>query len=119
MWSSLGVLKNLVFKNSLENLDQELRGRAYGNAVHSGVHVTEDSSKKFSAVYACIRILSETLASMPIILYKERKPGDKSSGKDRAVDHPLYDILKCAAINAKIEMYKVANIDMYNYDRGM
>jgi HK97 family phage portal protein len=33
------------------------------------------------------------LASMPIIVYRDRKVGDKSSGKDRAVDHPLYDIL--------------------------
>lgn len=62
----------------------------------TGINVNEQTAMRFTAVFACIRVLSETLASMPIILYKDRKIGDKSSGKDRAVDHPLYDILKTA-----------------------
>lgn len=65
----------------------------------SGVSVSNESAKRFSAVFACIRVLSETLASMPIILYRDKKLGDKSSGKDRAVDHPLYDILHNAPNN--------------------
>lgn len=64
-----------------------------GGPSRTGVYVNEETAKKFSAVFACIRVLSETLASMPIIVYRDRKVGDKSSGKDRAVDHPLYDIL--------------------------
>ncbi len=59
----------------------------------TGVSFNEETAKKFTAVFACIRVLSETLASMPIIIYKDRKIGNKSSGKDRAVDHPLYDLL--------------------------
>ncbi len=42
---------------------------------------------------------------MPIILYRDRKSGDKSSGKDRAVDHPLYDILKTAPNKEIPSMY--------------
>jgi len=59
----------------------------------AGASFNEETAKKFTAVFACIRVLSETLASMPIIIYKDRKIGNKSSGKDRAVDHPLYDLL--------------------------
>jgi len=59
----------------------------------AGASFNEETAKKFTAVFACIRVLSETLASMPIIIYKDRKVGNKSSGKDRAVDHPLYDLL--------------------------
>ncbi|MDR3591573.1 MAG: phage portal protein [Negativicutes bacterium] len=67
-----------------------------GGPSKTGLHVSEQTALRFTAVFACIRILSETLASMPIILYKDRKIGDKASGKDRAVDHPLYDLLKTA-----------------------
>lgn len=62
----------------------------------TGLSVNEHSAMRLTAVFACIRVLSETLASMPIILYRDREIGNKSSGKDRAVDHPLYDILKFA-----------------------
>lgn len=65
----------------------------------AGVSFNEETAKKFTAVFACIRVLSETLASMPIIIYKDRKVGNKSSGKDRAVDHPLYDLLHNAPNN--------------------
>lgn len=62
----------------------------------SGVDVSELTAKRFTAVLGCIKILSETLASMPIIIYRARDPSNKNKGKDRATDHPLYDILKCA-----------------------
>jgi HK97 family phage portal protein len=38
-------------------------------------------------VYACVRVLAETIASLPLILYR-RLPG---GGKERATDHPLYE----------------------------
>ena len=41
-----------------------------------------------TAVYACVRILSETLAALPLQLYRYT-PG----GKERVYDHPLYHIL--------------------------
>lgn len=76
--------------------DSSWLGFGFGGKSKAGVQINERTALKFSAVFACVRILSETLASMPIILYRDRKIGDKSSGKDRAVDHPLYDILKAA-----------------------
>ena len=96
----MGFLKSFIFKNqsySMDDFDREVRERIYGSHVHSGVYVSEDTSKRFTAVFGCIRILSETLASMPVILYKEREPGRKDTGKDRATGHPLYDVLKHAA----------------------
>ncbi len=55
----------------------------------AGVAVTPDSALTYSAVYACIRVLAETLGSLPSILYR-RLPG---GGKERAVDHYLYPLL--------------------------
>jgi len=55
----------------------------------SGVRVTPDASLRLSAVYACVRILSETMASLPIVLYRKRADG----GKDRVTDHWLHTLL--------------------------
>jgi HK97 family phage portal protein len=59
-----------------------------GGASASGVHVTPESALTFSAVLACVRVLSEGLAALPLITYQ--RTGD---GKQRATDHPLYSIL--------------------------
>jgi HK97 family phage portal protein len=54
----------------------------------TGVSVTESSSLQSVAVWSCVRILSETMASLPLFLYK-RLP----RGKGRAIDHSLYTLL--------------------------
>ena len=55
----------------------------------SGMRVTPDASLRLSAVYACVRILSETMASLPIVLYRKRADG----GKERVTDHWLHTLL--------------------------
>ena len=55
----------------------------------SGKKVTERSAMQMTAVYACVRILSESIASLPVHLYQNQDEGSKT----RAVKHPLYRIL--------------------------
>ena len=55
----------------------------------SGMRVSADSAMRLAAVYACVRILSETMASLPLVVYRPRKDG----GKDRVTDHWLYQLL--------------------------
>ena len=55
----------------------------------SGITITPDSALQISAVYGCVRILSESVAQLPFVLYE--RFGDDS--KRRAIDHPLYDLL--------------------------
>jgi HK97 family phage portal protein len=55
----------------------------------SGKAVTERSAMQMTAVYSCVRILSEAIAGLPIHLYRS---GDDGS-KEKATDHPLYFIL--------------------------
>ena len=57
---------------------------------NSGERVDEKSALQISTVYACVRLLAETVASLPLHLYKYTGQGD---GKERATDHPLYKIL--------------------------
>lgn len=50
--------------------------------------VTASSAQSVSAVYACVSAISETVASLPLILFKRN--GDD---RERATDHPLYRVL--------------------------
>ena len=44
---------------------------------------------QMTAVYSCVRILSEAVAGLPLHLYKYNDKG----GKEKAIDHPLYRLL--------------------------
>ena len=55
----------------------------------SGKVVTERSAMQMTAVYACVRILSEAIAELPLHLYRYNENG----GKEKALDHPLYLLL--------------------------
>ena len=55
----------------------------------SGKNVTEKNSMELTAVYACVRVLSEAIASLPVGLYMD----DDKGVKVKAVDHPLYRII--------------------------
>ena len=55
----------------------------------SGMRVSPDSALRLAAVYACVRILAETIASLPLVVYQRRPDG----GKDRVTDHWLYRLM--------------------------
>ena len=55
----------------------------------SGKVVTERSAMQMTAVYACVRILSEAIAGLPLHVYRYKEDG----GKEKALDHPLYLLL--------------------------
>lgn len=77
----------------IESLPMEewarLISEATGVRTTSGVSVSPESALRHSTVLICQRVLAESVASLPCILYKRRKDG----GKDRATDHPLYKVL--------------------------
>ena len=56
---------------------------------NSGKPVNERTAMQTSAVYACVRVLSETLASLPLHVYKYVDNG----GKEMQTQHYLYPIL--------------------------
>lgn len=55
----------------------------------SGKLVTERSAMQMTAVYACVRILSEAVAGLPLHIYRYNDDG----GKEKALGHPLYLLL--------------------------
>ena len=55
----------------------------------AGVVMNEQKSLQIPSVYACVTVLSKTLASLPLFVYKRLN----EDGKIRAPDHPLYKLL--------------------------
>ena len=82
---------NRFFKSRDKPIKNYLPGSAYefffGNT-SSGKPVNERSAMQTAVVYACVRILAETIASLPLHTYKYTK-----DGKEKATEHQLYYLL--------------------------
>ena len=66
-------------------------GNAYTfffGSTSSGKTVNERTAMQTTAVYACVRVLAEAIASLPLHTYRYNK-----NGKEKAIDHSLYQLL--------------------------
>ena len=54
----------------------------------AGVNVTAQSAESISAVYGCVSAIAETVASLPLDVYRH-----SDDGRDKARTHPLYALL--------------------------
>lgn len=54
----------------------------------AGIRVNEETALRVTAVYACVRVIAETVASLPLPLYRRLE-----RGKEKVTAHPLYSIL--------------------------
>jgi len=68
-----------------------------GGASSSGLKITPETALKVGTVYDCVAVLSQTVASLPLILY--RRLDDET--KERATDHPLYHVLHSTPNNSQ------------------
>ena len=62
----------------------------FGMDTKAGIELTYDKAIECSTVYACIRVLAESVASLPFMVYKKSADG---KSKEVAIDHPLYPLL--------------------------
>lgn len=69
----------------------------------AGVNLTPELAMTFSAVYACVNVIAQTVASLPLITYRRMK-----RGRERAYDFYLYSIL-----------HDLPNPEMTSYDLRM
>lgn len=63
-----------------------------GNITTSGVNVTSERAIQHTAVYDCVNILSQSIASLPLSVYKREVKKEKQLN-NKAFEHPLYTIL--------------------------
>ncbi|MBA3584884.1 MAG: phage portal protein, partial [Gemmatimonadetes bacterium] len=61
----------------------------YIGGTATGLNVTVDSAFAVGVVFRCVRLLSETIAGLPLITYRSLPEG----GKERATDRPEYPLL--------------------------
>ena len=85
------LIRKLEKRSSLNVSDPnhwliQAMGASSGTA--AGINVTPETALATSAVFACVRVIAETIASLPCNIY--RRSGD---GKTAAPDHPLYPLL--------------------------
>ena len=86
--------------------------RFYMGGSTAGKNVTERSAMQMTAVYSCVRVLSEAVAGLPLHVYKYRSDGGnmdvvavcpkrgtdaaqqrQTGGKEKAINHSLYRLL--------------------------
>ncbi len=86
----MGILQG-IFK-SRDKPQNATNGSAYrffmGNSA-AGKNVNERSAMQMTAVYACVRILSEAIAGLPLHMYQYLEDGSKR----KAIEHPIYHLL--------------------------
>lgn len=80
---------NRLFKPKVEDYSISSRYRFMMGPTAAGKNVNERSAMQLTAVYACVRILAESVAGLPVHLYKCGKNGSR----EKAVEHPLYFLL--------------------------
>ena len=88
------VILNLFSRlfRSRDKPQNSLGGSRYSfffGGTSAGKNVNETSAMQMTAVYSCVRILSEAVAGLPLVLYHYNDSG----GKERALQHPLYRLL--------------------------
>lgn len=82
------MILNRLNKNNRITSSSELQKLFNSSLSHSGIAVTPDSAMRTSAVYACVRVISESIAQLPLIFYQ--RDGRK---KDRNIKANLYTLL--------------------------
>lgn len=85
----MGLLTGFFERRAHPSADADW-GRLLGGGLetHAGVDVTVEGALSLPAVFACVRVLAETVASLPLLVYERLE-----RGKRRAADYPLYNLL--------------------------
>lgn len=88
----MGLFKNRIKARDHPKVEDRTAGSSYSfymGGSSSGKSVNERSAMQMTAVYACVRILSEAVAGLPLHLYRYKDDG----GKEKAINHSLYHLL--------------------------
>ena len=88
----MNIFKKLFHSRDKPKVKNSLGSNIFNsifNSSSSGKSVSQTSALSVTAVYSCVRILSEAIAGLPLHTYKCKSNG----GKEKAIDHPLFFIL--------------------------
>lgn len=78
----LGFLRDPMFANVFSG----------GRETIAGAHITPHNALRISGWYSCVRIISESVAMTPLLVY-QKSDGATAEDHERAQKHPLYRVL--------------------------
>lgn len=91
----MGLLDRVEKRASIENPstsladpDAWLTEALGGGSTEAGIDVNHHNALKLSAVWACVNVLSQDVAKLPLQVYRRLE-----RGKEPARDHPVYRVL--------------------------
>lgn len=91
-WLGFGQPPDTTEKVNLPDVRDDIKDSGtvfvFGKA-NSGETVDEKTAMQIATVYACVRLLAESVAQLPLHLFKVSEP----EGQEKAKEHPLYKIL--------------------------
>lgn len=83
-------LQRLLSQTSSLSPDEERYWMTqYGGISNAGIPIDSDSALKISTAWRCSRLISETVAMLPRIVYRRLEDG----GKERSANHPVYSLI--------------------------
>ena len=88
----MGIFNRKAKARDKPNIENRTPGSSFSfflGSSSAGKAVTERSAMQMTAVYACVRILSEAVAGLPLHFYRYKEDGSK----EKALDHNLYHII--------------------------
>ena len=85
----MGFLQEMLARGEGRASEKRSFDAAFLGAIRGG-SVSPSQAERMAMVFACVRVLAESVAMLPLVLY-ETTPG---GGRERAISHPLYTILK-------------------------
>jgi len=62
----------------------------FGSATHAGIIASPEQAMRLSTFYSGVRLFADLIGYLPLHIYRRRSDG----GKDRATDHPEYQLLR-------------------------
>jgi len=90
LFTSIAGSRAAITKDTITTSKELYEVMFEGGAESStGLAISPETAMRYTTVLICTRVLAESVASLPCILYRRNKDG----GKDRATDHPLYRVL--------------------------
>ena len=104
----------MVFNSDFDNwISSFLRGDDIQDIKEKFGIIDSENAMKYSAVFACNKVLAETFASMPINIYKKLPNGDRET----ITDSNIYDVLHNKP-NEEMSPFSFKEVNMTNINLG-
>ena len=87
------VFREKAIEEIRANPNDDFWWNQIGTTSNSGQNISPDNALRASAVQACVKVLAETVASLPWNIFKRLMVNGADAGKEVAKKHPLFNII--------------------------